>query len=74
MREKVDLYNSSYGNSEIEVYSELRRKTYGVDLGQTSWVSRQELAEIPGLLQIDAKSAAEPVAARCILLRRSAAA
>jgi ubiquinone/menaquinone biosynthesis C-methylase UbiE len=56
MREKVDLYNSSYGNSEIEVYSELRRKTYGVDLGQTSWVSREELAEIPGLLQIDASS------------------
>ncbi len=38
MPEKVDLYNTSYGNSEIEVYSEIRRETYGVDLGQTSWV------------------------------------
>ncbi len=56
MAEKVDLYNTSYGNSEAEVYSEIRRETYGIDLGQTSWVSREELAEIPRLLQIDAVS------------------
>jgi ubiquinone/menaquinone biosynthesis C-methylase UbiE len=54
MPEKVDLYNTSYGNNETEVYSEIRRETYGVDLGQTSWVSREELAEIPLALQINA--------------------
>ncbi len=43
MPEKVDLYNTSYGNSEIEVYAEIRRQTYGMDLGQTSWVSREEI-------------------------------
>jgi ubiquinone/menaquinone biosynthesis C-methylase UbiE len=56
MPEKVDLYNTSYGNSEIEVYAEVRRETYGQDLGQTSWVSPEELTEIPRLLQIDASS------------------
>jgi ubiquinone/menaquinone biosynthesis C-methylase UbiE len=56
MPEKVDLYNTSYGNSEIEVYSDVRRETYGQDLGQTSWVSTEELTEIPSLLQINASS------------------
>jgi SAM-dependent methyltransferase len=56
MPEKVDLYNTSYGNSETEVYSDLRRETYGVDLGQTSWMNAAELAEIPRLLKIDASS------------------
>jgi cyclopropane fatty-acyl-phospholipid synthase-like methyltransferase len=56
MPDKVDLYNTSYGNSEIEVYAEIRRQTYGLDLGQTSWVSREEIEEIPRLLQIGASS------------------
>jgi SAM-dependent methyltransferase len=56
MPDKVDLYNTSYGNSETEVYSEIRLETYGVDFGQTSWVSQEELSEIPSLLKIDAAS------------------
>ena len=56
MPEKVDLYNTAYGNSEVDVYSEVRHETYGLDLGQTSWVSEEELAEIPRLLQISAAS------------------
>ncbi|HTC65208.1 MAG TPA: class I SAM-dependent methyltransferase [Candidatus Saccharimonadales bacterium] len=56
MPDKVDLYNTSYRNSEIEVYSDLRRETYGVDLGQTSWMNGAELAEIPRLLKIGASS------------------
>jgi ubiquinone/menaquinone biosynthesis C-methylase UbiE len=38
------------------VYSDLRRETYGVDLGQTSWMNGAELAEIPRLLKINASS------------------
>jgi len=56
MPEKVDLYNTSYGNSDVDVYSEVRRETYGIDLGLTSWVSAEELAEIPRHLQISAAS------------------
>jgi ubiquinone/menaquinone biosynthesis C-methylase UbiE len=56
MQEKVDLYNTTYSNAEAEVYAEIRRETYGIDIGQTSWISRDEITEIPGLLQIDASS------------------
>lgn len=52
MPDKADLYNTSYGNAGIELYSDIRRETYGYDLGQTSWVSAEELAEIPRLLEI----------------------
>jgi ubiquinone/menaquinone biosynthesis C-methylase UbiE len=54
--EKVDLYDSAYGNSESDVYRLVRTETYGQDLGQTSWVNAEELEEIPRLLQIDATS------------------
>jgi ubiquinone/menaquinone biosynthesis C-methylase UbiE len=56
MPEKVDLYNTSYGNAENEVYSEVRRETYGRDLGQTSWASLEEFTEIQRLLEITASS------------------
>lgn len=56
MPEKADLYNTSYGNAEIALYAEVRRETYGYDLGQTSWVSAEELAEIPRPLEIGASS------------------
>src|SRR5690242_18879757 len=44
--ETVDLYNSAYGNYGAEVYQQIREETYGVDLGQTSWVTTEESAEI----------------------------
>jgi len=56
MTEKADLYNTSYGNAEAEVYAEVRRETYGVDLGQTSWICVEEVSEIPRLLQLSASS------------------
>jgi SAM-dependent methyltransferase len=56
MSDKADLYNTSYGNAEVELYAEIRRETYGIDLGLTSWVSAEELAEIPRLLGIDASA------------------
>lgn len=56
MPEKVDLYNTSYSNAEIEVYAEIRCETYEQDLGQTSWVNTEELEEIPRALRISASS------------------
>jgi ubiquinone/menaquinone biosynthesis C-methylase UbiE len=56
MAANVDLYNTSYSNSEHEVYSQIRRETYGADLGLTSWVSAEEIEEIPRLLRIDSSS------------------
>jgi ubiquinone/menaquinone biosynthesis C-methylase UbiE len=52
----VDLYNHAYGKYELPVYHEIREETYGHDLGQTSWVSRDESEEIAGALKLDARS------------------
>src|SRR5690349_9652520 len=46
MNAKVDLYDGAYGNYEEEVYRQIRVETYGEDLGQTSWVSKEESEEI----------------------------
>ena len=52
MSGKVDLYNNAYGNYATELYREIRLETYGQDLGQTSWVTSDESAEIIRLLEI----------------------
>jgi SAM-dependent methyltransferase len=52
MSTKVDLYNNAYGNYAAEVYRDIRVETYGHDLGQTSWVTTQESAEIIRLLEL----------------------
>ena len=42
MSQKVDLYDSAYGNYESDTYLQVRIETYGEDLGQTSWVTTEE--------------------------------
>jgi SAM-dependent methyltransferase len=56
MPDKVDLYDGEYGNYESDIYREVRLETYGVDLGQTSWVTTEESAQIPALLALTANS------------------
>jgi cyclopropane fatty-acyl-phospholipid synthase-like methyltransferase len=56
MASNVDLYNSSYSNYSLALYSEIRLETYGEDYGQTSWVSTEESHEIPELLQLSPDS------------------
>lgn len=56
MTANVDLYNSSYSNYLLDLYSEIRLETYGEDYGQTSWVSTAESHEIPDLLQLSSDS------------------
>jgi ubiquinone/menaquinone biosynthesis C-methylase UbiE len=53
---KVDLYDGEYGNYESDVYRQVRIETYGVDFGQTSWVTTEESAQIPGLLELTSNS------------------
>ena len=48
----VDVYNTSYGNYERDVYRDLRLETYGEDYGQTSWVTTEESHEIPRRLEL----------------------
>ena len=42
MSKQVDLYNSTYGNFQEQVLAEIRRETYGEDIGQNSWITRDE--------------------------------
>lgn len=48
----VDIYNTSYGNYERDVYRDVRLETYGEDYGQTSWVTTQESHDIPRRLEL----------------------
>lgn len=56
MSEKVDLYDSAYGNYESAIYREVRIETYGEDFGQTSWVTTKESNAIPELLGLKSDS------------------
>jgi SAM-dependent methyltransferase len=42
MSNKVDLYNSTYGNFNEDVLSAVRRETFGEDIGQNSWITTDE--------------------------------
>ena len=52
MSQKVDLYDSAYGNYGADAYRLVRLETYGQDFGQTSWVTTEESNEIPQLLDL----------------------
>jgi SAM-dependent methyltransferase len=52
MIDKVELYDGEYGNYDSDVYRQVRTETYGVDFGQTSWVTTEESAEIPNWLAL----------------------
>lgn len=42
MAQRVDLYNSTYGNFTEQVLAAVRRETYGEDIGQNSWITAEE--------------------------------
>jgi ubiquinone/menaquinone biosynthesis C-methylase UbiE len=56
MAAKVDLYNNAYSSFVSETYAKVRVETYGQDFGQTSWVTTEESAAIPNLLELSAES------------------
>jgi SAM-dependent methyltransferase len=54
MSKQVDLYNSTYGNFQKEVLTEIRRETYGEDMGQNSWITTDEYDTFYGWLNSSA--------------------
>jgi SAM-dependent methyltransferase len=42
MSNQVDLYKSTYANFQERVLTEIRRDTYGEDIGQNSWITTDE--------------------------------
>jgi cyclopropane fatty-acyl-phospholipid synthase-like methyltransferase len=57
MPEKVELYDGEYGNYDSDIYRQVRIETYGVDFGQTSWVTTEESEQIPHMLELTSNSA-----------------
>lgn len=52
----VDLYNTSYEQFSADVHQAVRAATYGEDLGQSSWMTADELRHFIELLRLDASS------------------
>ena len=52
MSNRVDLYNSTYGNFKEQALAEVRRETYGEDIGQNSWITAEEYDEFYGWLEL----------------------
>ena len=56
MPDKVELYDGEYGNYDSDIYRQVRIETYGVDFGQTSWVTNEESEQIPSPLKLTQNS------------------
>src|SRR5574339_972311 len=54
MSDQVDLYNSTYGNFQAQVLAEIRRETYGEDIGQNSWITVDEYGTFYSWLNLSA--------------------
>jgi SAM-dependent methyltransferase len=54
--EPVDLYGASYGGFARDVYAEVRREAWGEEIGQNSWLTREELERFAGALALDETS------------------
>jgi SAM-dependent methyltransferase len=52
MAAKVDLYNTYYDKFAAEAQAAVRRETYGEDIGQSSWMTAEELRHFIELLGI----------------------
>ena len=53
MPNQVDLYSSTYGNFKEQVLAEIRRETYGEDIGQNSWITTDEYDTFYGWLHLN---------------------
>jgi SAM-dependent methyltransferase len=54
MSKQVDLFNSTYGNFQERVLTEIRRETFGEDIGQTSWITTDEYDNFYNWLNLSA--------------------
>ena len=56
MRASLDLYNTSYDNFSARVQAAVRAETYGQDLGQSSWMTADELRQFIRRLRLKPSS------------------
>lgn len=50
MEKKVELFYDTYKNYAEDLYEQIRKETYGEDIGQTSWLTAEEYRNIFSLL------------------------
>jgi ubiquinone/menaquinone biosynthesis C-methylase UbiE len=53
MVKKVDLFYDTYKNYAEVLYEEIRKETYGEDIGQTSWLTAEEYRNFFALLHVE---------------------
>ena len=54
--DSVDLYGASYGNYATKMYAEIRKETFGEDIGQTGWLTSDEQNTFIDWLELDEHS------------------
>jgi cyclopropane fatty-acyl-phospholipid synthase-like methyltransferase len=52
----VDLYGASYGGFASDLYGEVRREAWGEEIGQNSWLTRDELERFSSQLKLENSS------------------
>jgi cyclopropane fatty-acyl-phospholipid synthase-like methyltransferase len=52
MEKKVELFYDTYKNYSEDLYEEIRKETYGEDIGQTSWLTADEYRSFFSLLNL----------------------
>jgi ubiquinone/menaquinone biosynthesis C-methylase UbiE len=52
MKSKVELYNGTYQHYAEDLYKEIRKETYGEDIGQNSWLTADEYRVFFEILQL----------------------
>lgn len=55
MTHEVDLYDGYYGHLATDPQVEIRRETYGEDLGQASWITASEAESFDAVFCNDAE-------------------
>ena len=56
MTERIDLFDSTYRHFTERVLDAIRKDTYGIDIGQNSWLTVDEYERLLPLLQLGAET------------------
>lgn len=56
MTEQIDFYNPTYGDFGAAVMEQIRRETYGEDIGQNSWLTADEMRRFHEMLELTSES------------------
>ncbi len=56
MADQIDFYNPTYGDFGAAVMEQIRRETYGDDIGQNSWLTADEFRRFHEMLELTSES------------------